>query len=126
MMTISQQDSQLIEDLEASWLRLEMENRHAELTGLLAPGFVLFPPDNESVTGAAAIQALSPPFPIRRVELSDRKIDGGRYHAWKTARFRTVFDREGEDLTIHGHHLWVLTKSADSWRVTALSYQIDS
>ncbi|TGY88972.1 nuclear transport factor 2 family protein [Marinicauda algicola] len=123
---LSDDDRRAILDLQARWLEAEIAGDLARVGALLTEDCRIYVPDGAMCAGREAVLCgLEGPFAIRDVRVEAVEMHGGPRHAWKSARFTTVFDDDGRAVTITGHHVWLLRRSDAGWRVAGLSYEID-
>jgi ketosteroid isomerase-like protein len=124
---IDDADRTAIRKLEADWLTAQVENRPAALRALLTEDCELCPPDADPAIGPDAFMAgQAGPGMVLNVRISEAEIDGGPSHAWKTARFATrIAMPDGREITVQGRHMWLLRKTADGWKIRALSWRFD-
>ena len=119
-------DRDAVAALQARWIEAEISEDRGALRALMSDDIAIWPDDAAPVRGIDAVLAATQgPFPIRSVEISDVGMQGGPVHAWKTARFTTQFDNDGETVTIHGRHLWLLRRESGAWKLAGLSWEIE-
>jgi ketosteroid isomerase-like protein len=120
-------DLQAIRSLEQRWLAEEVAGNAGAVLDFCTDDVVRMPPTERALRGKAAVRAwfVEPPARIERLHLSNVRIDGDGFIAYKVADYQTRYIPDGstDPVTSAGTHVWVLRRGADStWRVTLVAW----
>lgn len=112
--------------VQAAWLEAELAQDMRVLRNHLCADITLWPDDGPPLEGIEpALEAIRAMYPIRDISLFDESIHAGTVHAWKTARFITRVDMDGETVSFQGRHLWIMRRVGGSWKIAGISWKIE-
>jgi len=112
--------------IQAAWLEAELAQDMRALRDHMCADITLWPEDGPPVEGIEpALETIRATYPIRGISVFDESIQAGAVHAWKTARFLTRIDMDGETVSFQGRHLWILRRVDGSWKIAGISWNIE-
>ncbi|WP_394693316.1 YybH family protein [Hyphobacterium sp.] len=112
--------------IQAAWLKAELAQDMRALRDHMCADITLWPDDGPPIEGIEpALDTIRATYPIRDISVFDESIQAGSEHAWKTARFITRIDMDGETVLFQGRHLWILHRVDGSWKIAGISWNIE-
>jgi ketosteroid isomerase-like protein len=125
----SERIRQAIMAVHQEWLEHELAGDMSGVLALCVDETVWLPPGEPALRGKTAVAAWLAALPktrVRRIEITNLRIDCGGGLAYKLADFATWLDStEPGDRPVIGTHLWVLREvSPGRWRVAVVAWSI--
>jgi ketosteroid isomerase-like protein len=117
-----------IEQIHANWINAEFAGDSERLMSFCAESIEFHPPNAPPIEGADAVLSYLTQGTaiVHAIEISQRVIRISGEIACLTARFKTTFSAQDDSTPkqVTGSHLWVLTKEANRWLVTLVSWSL--
>lgn len=130
MSGLSRNAEKAILALHERWLERERTRDPAGVLACCTGDIVWLPPDGPALRGPAEIRAwllAQPASAIRRLEITNLRLEGEGGLAYKLADFETWVESPARPAgsRVTGTHLWVLREdSPDTWRVAVVAWSV--
>ena len=123
---LSAEDLAAIEKIHSRWIQEELAGNFAEMVELCEDGIILLPPNSWKVVGKEALRQFleSEDVQVQQVRITDVAIQGSGSVAYLTSNYSSDYELPGASVVrqAEGGRLWILCRSAGSWKIAVVSW----